>query len=95
MVEKIKLAIRVSGEALNDEILDCINACYADMNRVGIVVYNNEKNVLENKEKDPLIIQCQKLHARWHFNFENQAERYEKAYCAMRDAISLDGDYNV
>lgn len=95
MLEKVKLAIRRSESTLDTEIKDCIAACYADMNRVGIVIYNENKEPLSEREKDPLIVQCQKLYARWQFNFENQAERYERAYIAMRDAISLDGDYNV
>lgn len=96
MQEKVKLALRRSSSGLDLEITDTISACYKDLYRAGIAVYNSDgKTVKTAIEKDPLIIQCQKLYARWQFNFENQADRYEKAYTKCRDSLALCGDYNA
>ncbi|MBR3762192.1 MAG: hypothetical protein IKK59_05560 [Lachnospiraceae bacterium] len=95
MVEKIRLALRISTDALNTEIEDTIDACYKDMQRVGINIYDDDGKPKQDAISQPLIISCVKLYARWQFNFENAAERYEKAYNSCRDGISLCGDYHV
>lgn len=95
MVEKVKLALRIRTDALEYEIEDTINACYKDMQRVGIDIYDEVGELKEDVISQPLIISCVKLYARWQFNFENAAERYEKAYISCRDGISLCGDYHV
>lgn len=78
---------------LDEEINDCIDACYKDLAVHGISVYTTQKQVKATIVSDPLIIACQKLYARWQFNFENSAERYERAYTQLRDGLSLSGDY--
>lgn len=93
MIGKIKLALRVSADQLNEEIEDCIDACYRDMARVGIRVYEEDGNIRDKIETDGLVISCQKLYARWQFNFEGAAERYRAAYESTRDAMSLSSDY--
>lgn len=93
MIETIRKALRISHEELDEEIKDTIQACYEDMDRVGIEVYDENKKIKENIEKMPLIIACQKLYARWQFNFENAADRYQKAYEGTRDGMSLCGEY--
>ena len=95
MVNKVKTALRISTNSLNEEINDTIDACYKDMQRVGIRIYDDEGNVRGDVMSQPLIIACVKLYARWQFNFENAAERYEKAYNSCRDGLSLCGDYYV
>ena len=95
MLSKIKVALRISTDSLNEEINDTIDACYKDMQRVGIDIYDTEGNVRGDVMQEPLIFACVKLYARWQFNFENAAERYEKAYISCRDGLSLCGDYHV
>lgn len=93
MLETVRKALRVSGYYLDDEIADTVNACYKDMARVGICVYNKDGTVKKSIETDPLIISCQKMYARAQFNFENASERYMRAYENCRDGIALCGDY--
>ena len=95
MLNKVKTALRHSSDALDGEIQDTIDACYRDMTRVGIAIYDENNNVKESIKTDALIVSCQKQYARWQFNFENAAERYKNAYESMRDGMSLSGDYNV
>ena len=94
MIGKIKKAIRISNDSINDEIEDTIRQCYADMHRKGIKIYDKDGEIRDCIKDDPLVLACQKNYARWQFNFENQAERYEKAYKSMSDGLSLCGDYN-
>lgn len=86
MLEKIKLALRIKHNAVDEDIRDQIEACKLDLKRVGIIKID---------EKDFLIIQLVKLYVKWHMNFENEAGRYMQAYQMMRDSLSLSGDYNV
>ena len=80
-------------DSLSEEIQDCINACYSDMARVGIAVFDSERKLKSGVDKMPLVIACQKHYARWQFNFENAAERYRAAYEATRDGMALCKEY--
>lgn len=93
MITKVKQALRLKTDSLGEEIQDCINACYSDMARVGIAVFDSEGKLRANIEKAPLVVACQKHYARWQFNFENAAERYRAAYEATRDGMALCEDY--
>ncbi len=95
MLDTVRKALRISGEYMDDEIKDTISACYKDMARVGISVFNKDGTVKRNVEADPLVISCQKMYARWQFNFENAAERYMRAYENCRDGMALCGDYHA
>ncbi len=85
MLDKIKLALRISHNKIDDDILDHILACKEDLKRVGIVnIYDDDK----------LIIQVIKLYVKWQLNFENQAERYFKSYERLSTALSQCSLYN-
>ncbi|MEB3428868.1 head-tail connector protein [Citroniella saccharovorans] len=86
MLDKIKLDLRISHDLIDEDIEDNIEACKLDLKRVGIVKIDDE---------DPLIIKAIKLWCRYQYNFENEGDRYNKAYSMLRDALSLCGDYNV
>lgn len=86
MIDKLKLNLRIKHNAMDSELTDYVNACKADMKRIGIV------KILDI---DPLLVQCCKLYVRWQLNFEGEADRYRQAYEALRDAMSLSGDYRV
>lgn len=79
LVTQIKDNLRISHNKLDDEILSTIKACQDDLERVGISV----------DESDDLTVQAIKLYCRWAYNFENQADRYLRAYEGLRDAMSM------
>lgn len=85
MLEQIRKALRMNHSKLDDDIRDTISACQRDLSLAGIVC---------NDEEDFLIIQAIKLYCRWQFNYEGQADRYEKAYNSLRISLALSGDYN-
>ena len=86
MLEKIKLSMRITHDKLDYDISANIDACLYDLTRVGVVT--------SGKEEDPLIVKAVELYCKWQFDFDNAADRYERAYTALRDSLSLCGDYH-
>lgn len=86
MIEKLKQNLRIKHSAMDPDLADWVSACKADLKRIGIA---------KIEDTDPLIVQCCKLYVRWQVNFEGEADRYRVAYEALRDAMSLSGDYDV
>lgn len=85
MLEKIKLALRIATDVLDDEIQNDIDACMKDLERVGIVNIDQD---------DATIIRLAELYCKSALNFEDKGENYERAYRYMRDGISLFDEYN-
>ncbi len=86
LLQKVKESIRVGNSSIDGDTTDYILACKADLKRVGL------KNI---DCEDPLILQAIKLYVKWHVDFEGEAERYRLSYEALRDSLSMCGDYNV
>lgn len=80
MLDNVKENLRIRHSALDSEVADTIGAARSDLERVGV----------RWSDFDPLILQAVKLYCRWSFNFENQADRYLRAYEDLRDSMSLD-----
>lgn len=91
MLDKVKLALRISGSAFDEEVTDLINAAIADLRLVGISV--PEKGSSDEKMGDPLLERAIVLYAKAEFGWNNDAERYRKAYDYLKCALSLSGDY--
>lgn len=85
MLQKIKDALRVSGEALDEEIQDLIDAAKADLRLSGIT-----KN-----EDDPLILRAITIYCKAHFGYEEpaQAELFMKSYNALKVHLALSREY--
>lgn len=83
--DAVKLSLRLVNTAFDSEIENDISACMIDLARVGIV---------ETVSTDPVIVRLAELYCKAAFNFEQDGERYQKAYEFMRDGVSLSGDYN-
>lgn len=87
MLEKIKLALRIRNNAADDDIQENIDAALFDLRIAGVLCLD---------ESDPLIIQAVKLYCKANYGLENKDyEKYQKAYCNLRDSLALCGDYNV
>ena len=82
---KIKKALKRTGDAVDDEIKSNIDACLAELERVGISV---------TAEK-PLIDKCCELYCKAQFNFDNNSERYQLAFEKLRDSLSMSSEYQV
>ena len=84
LIEAIKLNLRRTTDALDEEIQADINAAYADLKRVGI-------NIADSK--NPLIVKAIKLYCRWQTNFAGLGDRYQANYESLRDSMALSAAY--
>ena len=87
MLEKVKLALRIKSNKLDEEITDLIEACKIDLSLSGV------KRI---KDTDPLIQQAIKIYCKANFGLDNKdSEKYQKSYDMLKISLSLCGDYNV
>lgn len=92
MLDKVKLALRLSGTALDGEVSDLINAAIADLRLVGINI-PAEAGSSSKTLGDPLLDRAVVLYAKAEFGFNDDAERYRNAYDYLKCALSLTADY--
>ena len=83
MFEKVKLALRLTGAAFDDEIKGLIAAAKEDLRLVGIVVAEDED------PDDPLIVRAIILYCKGNFGYTDNAERFIKAYDLLKGALVL------
>jgi len=87
MLEKIKLALRVSGNIFDLEIQDLIDAAKIDLKISGVAKIN---------ETDALIQRAIIVYCKANFGYDNnEAERFQKSYDMLKQHLSLAGDYNA
>ena len=91
MLDKVKLALRLSGTALDGEVSDLISAAIADL-LVGINI-PAEAGSSSKTLGDPLLDRAVVLYAKAEFGFNDDAERYRNAYDYLKCALSLTADY--
>ena len=86
MLEDVKDALRVSGDDLNTEVQNLIEAAKFDLRITGV-----------NKvvDTDPLIKRAVITYCKAHFGYEdvNVSERFERAYIMLKQHLSLSGEY--
>ncbi|MBQ3229673.1 MAG: DNA-packaging protein [Clostridia bacterium] len=95
MLDKVKLALRVTASAFDEEVTDLIAAAKADLRLVGINVPEDEEGSPAKTVGDPLIERAIILYAKAEFGYNGDGERYRKAYDYLKCALSLAGDYNA
>ena len=83
---KVKAAIRIGHNSLDDEIQDVIDAALLSLNAHGIATTGNED--------DALVINAVKLYARYQFDYCGKADQWEKAWNAALVVMALCGDYD-
>ena len=83
VVEKIKERIRVKSKSSDEEVKDLIAACKKDLEMKG--VYGDEA--------DPIYYQAIVLYCKAHYGYDEDSERFEKAYNSLRDSMYLSGNY--
>lgn len=84
MLNTVKQDLRIKHALLDTEIQLNIDACETDLRLAGVNVVS---------EQDALTQKAILLYCRWQFNFENAAERYQKAYESLKITMALAGDY--
>ena len=87
MLAKVKQALRITHNALDDEILDLIEAAKIDLSISGVQVID---------DTDPLIVRAIILYSKTHFGLSNEdSEKYLRGYTSLKIHLALCGDYHV
>ena len=87
MLDKVKSALRVSGNFFDVEIQDLIDAAKLDLNISGVVKIDDNDALIQRA----IIVYCKA-----NFGYDNnEAERFQKSYDMLKQHLSLAGDYNA
>ena len=78
--------LRITTESRDEEIEQVLGACLIDFSNGGVVVID---------PSDPAIQQAMKLFLKSQFGYDNNAERFGKAYEYLKYSLALSGDYNT
>lgn len=94
MLEKIKKALRLSSDALNDHITDLVTSCKAEMLTAGICSEQLSHDASIEAITDPLLQRAAILYCKIDFSeTDEEAQRYQKAYDKLLVSLALSGDY--
>ena len=86
MVTEARGWLRLSTQSRDDEIKQVMEACLIDLSNGGVVVIDPD---------DPAVKQALKLFLKSQFGYDNDAERFGKAYEFHKASLALSGDYNT
>lgn len=81
VLDRIKLAVRISHDKLDDDIKADIDSCIADLTMHGII---------GDVDHDPLIFSAVKLYCKAAYTDDvNKAAEYLRRYEALRDSLKM------
>ncbi len=84
MLEKIKLALRITTTAFDEEIRDLIAAALADLGIAGIV---------QDDQSDPLIIRAVATYCKANFGEPDRYEQLKTAYDEQKAQLQMSTGY--
>lgn len=88
MLDKVKLALRVSGTAFDDEITDIIEAAKEDLYAGGV----SAESV---KEGGAMVNRAIVTYAKANYGMANpDSEKYYESYQNMREKLAFSGNHN-
>lgn len=90
MLNDIKNALRISGNDLDVEILDLIEAAKADLILSGVL----DSKVIDT---DPLIKRAVTVYCKANFGYEDPklSERFQESYISLKHHLTLSTEYTV
>lgn len=83
LIEKIKKRVRAMSDLVDEEVDDLIESCRKELEITG--VYGDES--------DPLYYNAIVLYCKANYGYDEDTEKFEKAFKALRDSMCLSGDY--
>lgn len=86
ILSNVKQALRVKNIAYDDEIIGLISACKIDLNIAGIQVV---------EENEPLTSQAIILYCKANFGYDDNADKFSRAYESLKTAMALSGNYKA
>ena len=88
IIDKIKTALRMDCDDLDEDIQDTIEAAKSDLILSGV----KEAKITED---DPLILRAIKVFCKAEFSSDNvESNRFRKSYEMLRDHLSLSTEYS-
>lgn len=84
MLDKVKLALRISTDAFDSELNDLISAAYDDLGIAGVVNVESET---------PLIIRAVITYCRANFGQPDEYDRLKASYDEQKAQLSMNSDY--
>ena len=88
MIEKVKLALRITTDDFNDELNDLIEAAMLDLNLAGV---NNEDVSLSN----PLVGRAVITYCKMHFGQPDDYDRLKASYDEQKAQMSMATGYTT
>lgn len=86
LIDDVKVALRVKNNALDSDITDLIDACKLDLGMAGVEIV---------EEADAVTKQAIKLYCKGSFGYDENSEKFMKAYESLKIAMALCGDYKA
>lgn len=84
MLDEIKLALRITHNALDTDIQRNIDSALLDLSRVGVDVTD---------QTNGLIIKACELYCKMQYDFDGKGEQFSRHYEKLRDSLSRAEDY--
>lgn len=90
LLAKVKTSIRISHTALDEDVLDTINACLADLRMCGVQAPLTADEPLT----DPLILNAVKLYCKASYTDDTgKAARYQEGYDTLKSCLMMAQEY--
>ena len=83
LLQKVRLALRISATDFDEEITDLINACVKDLGISGVLVNTT----------DTLIIRAIITYCRMNFGDAEDYDRLKASYDEQKAQLSMNSDY--
>lgn len=84
LVNDVKVSLRIKNDAYDTDIQALIDSCKVDLNIAGVQKIN---------ETEPLTAQAIKLYCKGNFGYDENSEKYQKAYESLKMVMALASDY--
>ena len=85
MLEKVKLALRITTDAFNEELSDLIESAEADMDLIGIA----------GAETDPLIRRAVITYCRMNFGEPDDYDKLKEFYDEQKAQMQISSQYKM
>lgn len=86
MLEKVKLALRITTNAFDDELTDLIGAAQLDLGIAGVVI---------PAEIDSIVTRAIITYCKFHFGEPSEYDRLKASYDEQKAQLSMASGYTV
>ena len=84
MIDAVKLTLRITTDAFDDELMMLINSCKIDLNLAGVNIINEDDDRIRNAI-------C--LYCKANCGYRADSQKFQNAYISLRDSMALSSKY--